>query len=170
MHAKIMKLLDILDEEAACYRDMKSVLSDEEASISLARKERFDRVQLEKESLLVKIQQYEKMRVSLVDQLADAYQVDEPIVTVSKLARYLSAPYYEKLLFRANRLRSRIVEVQLKNKHNQQLIRQYLELIKGALKLLNRLIYDNSVYQKPGTRHPAMGYRGSGGRIFCKTV
>lgn len=170
MNAKMIELLDILDEEAACYRDMKSILADEEESISLSRKERFDYVQLEKEALVVKIQQHEKKRQRLVDQFADAYPVDQSMMTVSKLAQYLPAPYNEKLLSRADRLRSRMAEVQVTNKHNQQLIHQYLDLIKGALKLLTGLIDDNSVYQKPGTAHPAIGYGRSGGRIFCGTV
>jgi flagellar biosynthesis/type III secretory pathway chaperone len=45
MNVKIIELMDILDEEAACYRDMQRVLTEEQASISFSRKERFDQVQ-----------------------------------------------------------------------------------------------------------------------------
>ena len=60
MNVKIIELLDILDEEAACYRDMQRVLVDEETSISLSRKEPFDQVQNEKEMLVVKLQRLEE--------------------------------------------------------------------------------------------------------------
>lgn len=170
MNVTIMKLLAILDEETACYRAMQNILAEEEASITLSGKDGFDQVQIGKESLLIKIQHYEKVRKNLVDQLADAYQVDEPAMTVSKLARYIAAPDKEKLLQRAKCLRSCMADVKLKNNHNRQLIRQYLELINGSLKLLNRVIYDNSVYRRPGTGHSATGYQSSGGRFFCKSV
>ena len=169
MNVTIEKLLTALDEETAGYVGMEKVLADEEASLSFSRKERFEHVQLEKESLVVTIQKHAKIRKRLIDQLAEVCQVREPIVTVSKLAQYFSAPNNERLLSRANRLRSHIDAVQSKNRHNQQLIHQYLELTQGALKLLTRLIDDNPVYQRPGTDHPAIGYRGGGGRIFCGT-
>ncbi len=170
MNKKILKLLAILDEEVACCKDMKTILADEEESISLSGKERFHQVQLEKEALVAKIKQSEKKRQHLVNQLAEIYQVVEPIVTVSKLSQYLPAPYNEKLLLRAEQLRSHLGEVQLKNKHNQQLLRHYLDLIQGSLKLLTHMIDNNSIYRKPGSDHPSTGYRSTGGRIFCGNV
>ncbi|MBC2711726.1 MAG: flagellar protein FlgN [Desulfosarcina sp.] len=170
MDVKIMALLAILDEEAVCYRTMKSVLADEEASISLSGKERFDQVQHEKESLVVKLQQLEEKRKQLVGQLSDATATNGRLMTVSELALFVKPPYNEKLLVRANRLRSIIGDVHKKNRRNQLLINQYLDLIKGSLKLLTHLIDDNSVYQKPGTGYPAIVYSSGGGRIFCGTV
>lgn len=170
MKKKIIELLDILDEEAGCYRGMKSVLADEEKSISLSRKERFGHVQREKESLVDRIQHCEGMRKKLVDHLSGEYGADPSTVTVSKLGRYLPAPYNEKLQARANRLRSLIADVQMKNKRNQQLIHQYLDLVKGSLTLLARVMNDTSIYQKPGSGHRPGGYCIGGGRIFCGTV
>ena len=170
MNAKISELLAILDGEAACYRDMKSVLVDEKTSISLSKKEWFDQVQYKKESLVVKLQQLEAKRKTLVAQLSKAYATDGKPMRVSQLAQFIKPPTNEKLLACASRLRSIIGDVQEKNRHNQLLINQYLDLIKGSLGLLTNLIDDNSVYQKPGTHQPAVGYRAGGGRIICGTV
>ncbi len=170
MKTKIMELLAVLDEEAACYRDMQRVLGDEKASMSLSDRERFDQVQLEKEALVVNIQHAEKVRHRLIDHLGKAYQVNQSVLTVSKLGPFLPAPYNEKLLMRANRLRPLIADVQVKNEQNQQLIQHYLDLINGSLKLLTHLIYDHPVYQKPGSAHSAGGYAHRVGRFFCGTV
>jgi flagellar biosynthesis/type III secretory pathway chaperone len=170
MNEKIIELLTILDDEAACYRDMQRVLADEEASVSLVDKVHFDRVRTQKETLVGKLQQFEVIRKGLVEQLAKAYRVNDPMVTVSQLSRVLPAPYREKLISRATQLRSLITEVRLSNQHNQQLIHQNLDLIRGSLELLTHLIYDNSVYLKPGSANPALGYSSSGGRFFCETA
>jgi flagellar biosynthesis/type III secretory pathway chaperone len=170
MDVKIIELLDLLDEEAACYREMRRILVDEETSISLSRKERFDQVQYEKEFLVVKLQQFEEKRNQLVVQLSSAYATDGKSMTVSQLAEVVKPPYREKLLSRASHLRSIIGDVYEKNKRNQLMINQYLDLIKGSLRLLTNLMEDSSVYQKPGTHQSAVGYQIRGGRFICGTV
>jgi flagellar biosynthesis/type III secretory pathway chaperone len=167
---KIIELMDILDEEATCYRDMQRVLTEEQASISFSRKERFDQVQYEKESLVVKLQQLEEKRKTLVGQLSEAYATDGRSMTVSQLAHFVEPPTGEKLLARAGCLRLIIGDVHDKNRRNQLMINQYLDLIKGSLKLLTSLIEDNSVYQKPGTHQSAVGYQNGGGRFICGTA
>jgi flagellar biosynthesis/type III secretory pathway chaperone len=170
MDAKIIELLAVLDDETACYRDMRRVLDDEDALISLSRRDPFDQVQCEKESLVVKLRQFEKKRSLLVDQLSDACGSDGNAMTVSHLARCVHPPYDEKLVARAHRLRSIIGDVHEKNRRNQLLINQCLDLIRGASRLLTHLQEDNSVYPKPGTHAPAVGYRRSGGRFIRGTV
>lgn len=171
MHAKIDPLLSLLDEETACYQDMQRVLAKEKDAMSFSAKARFDRIELEKEALVVRIQEVEQKRKSVVDQLAQDHGVEAPTLTVTLLAHYLPAPESEKLLTRARQLRSVMADVQASNRHNRQLIGQYLDLIRGSLKLLTHLIDDDAVYRKPGTDSPAMGYRNcSGGRLFCGSV
>ncbi|MFO7716033.1 flagellar protein FlgN [Desulfosarcina sp.] len=170
MNMKIMELLAILDAESACYREMQRVLAEEAGSLALAKKVQFDTIQLKKEALVVKLHHYEECRQRLVDGLAEAYRVDGPVVTVSKLSPRLPSPHNENLQARATRLRSLIAEVKVKNKHNQLLIQQSLDLVKGSLKLLTDLVYDNSVYPKPGGGSPALGYSGGGGRFLCESA
>lgn len=170
MNEKISTLLAILDEETSGYRDMQKVLADEEASISFSRKERFDEVQLEKEALLLKLQQFEEKRKPVVDGLSEDYVSDGKPLTVSQLAKYVKPPYGEKLLGRAYSLRSVVVDVQEKNRRNQLLINQYLDLTKESLNLLTDLIEDNPVYPKPGIRQPAAGYHWGGGRVIRGSV
>ncbi len=167
MNVKINELLDILDEEAACYQEMQRVLTDEERSISFSRKERFDQVQHEKELLVVELQRHEEKREMLVGRLSEAYRTGCDAMTISQLAHVVEPPARQHLLDRANRLRSIIGDVHEKNRHNQLMINQYLDLINGSLKLLTHLIEDSSVYQKPGTHQPSVGYPTGGGRFIC---
>jgi flagellar biosynthesis/type III secretory pathway chaperone len=170
MQPTITKLLTILDEETACYRDMKTLLADEEKAISLSEKDRFDQVQMEKEMLVCRLLQFEETRKGLVAQLADTYAVGRKTMTVSQLAHVVDSPSDQELLSRADRLRSIMRDVQEKNSRNRLLINHYLKLIKGSLKLLTHLIEDTSVYQKPGAHRPSGGYPIGGGRVICGTV
>jgi flagellar biosynthesis/type III secretory pathway chaperone len=170
MNVKITELLTLLDEETACYQGMQKVLADEESSISLSRKEPFGRVQYEKELLVGKLQQLEEKRKTLVGHLSETYATDGKSMTVRQLAGFVKPPASEQLMSRASRLRSVIDDVREKNKRNQLLISQNLNLIKGSLKLLTDLIEDSSVYQKPGSRQSAVGYQAAGGRFICGTV
>ncbi len=170
MNVKIIELLDLLDEEAACYREMQRILVDEETSISLSRKEPFDQVQNEKEFLVVKLQRLEESRKMLIGQLSEAYLTNGKSITISQLANFVEQPIRRRLLDRASCLRSIIGDVHEKNRHNQLMINQYLDLIKGSLKLLTNLIEESSIYQKPGTHQTSVGYHAGGGRIICGTV
>jgi flagellar biosynthesis/type III secretory pathway chaperone len=170
MQPTIRKLLTTLDEEAACYRNMKTLLADEEKAISLSEKDRFDRVQMKKDMLVGLLQRHEETRNGLVAQLTDTFAAGGKTMTVRQLAQFVDSPHDQELLSRADRLRSIISDVQEKNSRNRLLINQYLGLIKGSLKLLINLIEDTSVYQKPGTRQPAAGYQSGGGRVIRGTV
>ena len=170
MNVKMNGLLDLLDEETACYQKMQRVLTDEESSMSLTRKERFVQVKHEKELLVAKLQRLEENRKMLVARLSEAYRTDGSAMTLSQLAQVVDPPTRQHLLDRAGRLRSIIGDVHGKNRRNQLMINQYLELIDGSLKLLTHLIEDNSVYPKPGTRQPSLGYPTGGGRFICGSV
>ena len=170
MKVKIIELLDLLDEEAACYREMQRILVDEETSISLSRKEPFDQIQNEKEFLVVKLQRLEESRKILIGQLSEAYLTNGKSITISQLANFVEQPIRRRLVDRASCLRSIIGDVTEKNRHNQLMINQHLDLIKGSLKLLTSLIEDSSIYQKPGTHQTSVGYHAGGGRIICGTV
>ena len=170
MDAKIFELLDLLDDETACYQDMQRILVDEETSISLSSKEPFDQVQNEKEFLVAKLQRLEESRKMLISRLSEAYLTNGKSITISQLANFVEQPIRRRLLDRASRLRSIIGHVHKKNRHNQMMINQYLDLIKGSLKLLTNLIEDNSIYQKPGTHQTSVGYHAGSGRFICGTV
>ena len=111
MNVKIIELLDLLDEEAACYREMRRILVDEETSISLSRKEPFDQVQNEKEFLVVKLQRLEESRKMLIGQLSEAYLTNGKSITISQLANFVEQPIRRRLVDRASCLRSIIGDV-----------------------------------------------------------
>jgi len=170
MNPTIIELIGVLDEEAACYRDMQRILIEEQASICLTRKQGFDQVQHAKESLVVKLQQLEVNRKNLVRQLSAGRAKDGRSMTVSQLAQFVQPPARDQLLARAGDLRAIVVDVKERNSHNQRMISQYLNLINGSLNLLTRLFEDSSVYQKPGTHQSAAGCAKGGGRLICWTA
>ena len=166
MNTKIMELMVVLDKETACYRTMRNVLDDEQASISLSTKQRFDNVQHEKESVVVELQRLEKKRKRIVEGLCATLCTDARPKTVSQLAQYVKSPQNEQLLACAHRLRSIIGDVQEKNRRNQMLINQHLDLVNGSLKLLSDLIDGSPVYLKPGTHQAANNFHKGGGRFI----
>ena len=106
----------------------------------------------------------------LIGQLSEAYLTNGKSMTISQLAHFVEQPIRRRLLDRASCLRSIIGDVHEKNRHNQLMINQCLDLIKGSLKLLTNLIEDRSVYLKPGTNQLSVGYPTGGGRFICGSV
>jgi flagellar biosynthesis/type III secretory pathway chaperone len=170
MNVTINDLLDLLDEEAACYREMQRILADEETSMSLSGKGRFDQVRDEKEFLVARLKRLEEKRKALVGQLSETYPTDGQSMTISRLAQFVRQPARQHLLDRASRLRSLIGDVHEKNRRNQQMIDHYLDLIKGSLTLLTRLMEGSPVYRKPGSHHSPAGYQAGGGRVICGSI
>ena len=170
MKSKMDELLDILEKETDCYRRMQTVLADEERAIGLTGRDRFERVQLEKEALVARIGKLEGLRRRLVDQLAPCGMDSERPITVSELAGMLGPSDNQKLLDSSKHLRLLIRDVQARNRRNQLLIDQYLNLVKGSLRLLTDLIDSSPTYQKPGARQPLAGRRPGAGRFIRGNV
>jgi flagellar biosynthesis/type III secretory pathway chaperone len=70
MQRAIQKLLTTIDKETECYEGLDQLLTDEKAAISFSKKERLEEIIARKESLVLKLQQYEKNRTPLIEQLA----------------------------------------------------------------------------------------------------
>jgi flagellar biosynthesis/type III secretory pathway chaperone len=170
MKKTIVQLIATLETETDCYRQMNQLLDDEQASITLSANSQFDRLQQEKEALVIKLQALEDNRRHLVDGFNAASSPDGQPRTVSQLAQGIEPPYDHQLLTSAKRLRSLIEAVQRKNRRNQKLINENLDLIKGALKLLSDLIDGSPVYQRPGVHHATVGFKPGGGRFVRGTV
>ena len=159
-----------IDEETACYGKLDQLLIDERAAVAHAEKDRLEEIHQLKESLVANLQRYERKRASLVDRLADTYgQVELPI-TATRLASLIGSPENAALLNRTDRLRSVVEAARKKNRQNQLLIRQSLDLVNSALKLLTQHIVSNSTYQKAGQFDSFPGYRSGCGRILRGTV
>ena len=164
------KLLSTIKAETACYGELYDLLADEKKAISHSSKGRLNEINNLKESMIVKLQQYEKTRTALVDQLAGAHGQKDMQISVRQLAFLIGSPSGDILLKRADHLRSIIIVVQQKNRQNQLLIRQSLDLVNSALNLLAQHIVSNSTYQKAGKFDSFPGYRSGCGRIIQGTV
>ena len=170
MNTRFDALLEILTHETACYREMQTLLAREEASISLSRSTNFDHIQAEKETLVDRLQKFERRRQRLVDQLAGPREDPHQPVTVREVAQLADAVDRRRLLDSADDLRAVVREVQIGNRRNRRMIDQNLGLIKGSLKLLTQIIDGSPVYRKPGNRQATVGYRNGGGRFIRGSV
>jgi flagellar biosynthesis/type III secretory pathway chaperone len=170
MHRKLKQLLLTLDDEANAYREMQTILNREKAAASLSDRNRFLRVFQDKEALVQTLKQMESRRKSLVDSLAAEYEIHQRPVTITLLARSVDVPVGDQLVAKAHTLKALIKTVQALNNANSQLFSHYLELIHGSLKLLNNLIYGQSIYYKPGTGKQSSGYDTCRGTVFCSNV
>ncbi len=167
MDADIYRLITLLDEETAAYQSMETVLEEEYELSALSGRERLEAVESRKARLIARIRDLEQKRARLVGQVARRHGAENPSITVRQLGRMLPAVERDRLLSRANALRTLIDAIRTKNRRNRKLIHQYLVLIDGALKLFARVIDDDAVYSKSGDDRPSSGYRRNGGRIFC---
>jgi flagellar biosynthesis/type III secretory pathway chaperone len=170
MIKKIEELLAILDQEKQCYRSMQAVLEDEAASLGLTDRERFDQIQGKKEALVEAIKQLEEKRRQLVDRLTQTCTDRQDAITVRQLAAFFDPPYKGKLISSANELRSLMRGVQNKNGENQSLVRQYLKLINGSLKMLTNIFDGSPVYCKSGEQPSASARSTGAGRVIRGTV
>ena len=167
MDASLGRLMKLLNEETAAYREMAAVLDEEHNLPALSHRERFESVESRKEQLIARIKMFEKERCRLVRQLGRGLGWERASITVSQLAALLPVENRNHLLARADTLRSVVGVIQSKNRRNRKLIHQYLGLIDGAMKLFARAADGSTVYSKSGSEWSSAGYRRGGGRIFC---
>jgi len=170
MNAAIEKLILILNEEIECYREMKTVLQDENRAIPLSHRQGLDRARSQKEKAVARIQRLERKREASVRQVAEACRIEASIVKASDLADYLPAPRGRELRTCADRLRQLIEEVREQNDANRKLLQYYLKWVDNALNLLTGIFDEAPVYRKSGLRLESNGYRSNSGRFIRGSI
>jgi len=170
MNQTFDQLLETIEAEIECYRDMLPVLSRERDAAMHSDKDRLMRVGQAKQAVVEAITQTENRRQALVAQLAGQHGIQDRPLTVSQLCGSLEAASASRLKASADELKTLVATVQRENSANAKLISQALELVHGSLKLLNALIDSHAVYQKPGTDPGRHGYAGTHSRVFCGRV
>ena len=170
MKQTVDQLLETINAEIECYRELLPVLSQERDAAMRSDKDRLMRVGQAKQAVVEAITQTENRRQALVEQLAGQHGIQDRPLTVSRLCGSLDAASASRLETSAGELKTLVASVQRENSANAKLFSQALELVHGSLKLLNALIDSHAVYQKPGTDHGRQGYAGNRGSVFCGSV
>jgi flagellar biosynthesis/type III secretory pathway chaperone len=170
MNQTLTQMLETIDDEIKCYREMQTILTQEREAATRSNRDQLMRVGQAKQALVQTLTQTENRRQALADKLATRYGIQDRPLTVSKLCACLETPYATRLKALASSLKTLVETVQRENSANAKLFSHTLELIHGSLKLLNDLIYSHAVYQKPGNEHRRPGYGVGRGRVFCGTV
>ena len=164
------QLLETLEDELTCYRNMQAVLAQERDAATTSNKDQLVRACQDKQAIVQQLKNAEKRRQVLVDQLAHQHAIQDRPVTISRLCGSLNAPDALRLKTMADNLKSLVKTVQQENNTNARLFSHTLELVHGSLKMLNELIYSQAVYSKPGCDQQMQGYAGHRGRVFCSSV
>ena len=170
MNLTLTQLLETIDEEIKCYREMQAILAQEREAATSSNKVQLMHVGQAKQDLVQTLTQTENRRQALVGKLATHYGIQDRPLTVSKLCACLKEPHASQLKALGCHLKTLVETVQRENNVNAKLFSHTLELIHGSLKMLNDLIYSHAVYQKPGSEQRLSGYSGDRGRVFCSTV
>lgn len=165
-------LIEIMDEEISCYERMQAILSEEKQAVMHRQRDDFHRIIQEKQSLVEEIKQIEERRRHRVDKMAQELRLADDALPLkaSQLAGHLAPPMAGQLVERATVLKRLMTHVKMENNANARLFSHYLELVHGALKMLNGLVYGHSVYAKPGTGSRVTGYGGNCGKVFCGNI
>lgn len=164
------QLLETLDEEMTCYRNMQAVLAQERDAATKSKNDQLIRACQDKQAIVQQLKQAEKRRQKLVGQLARQLAMQDRHITISRLCASLNAPDALRLKTLADNLKTLVKTVQQENNTNARLFSHTLEIVHGSLKMLNELIYSQSVYSKPGCDKNMQGYAGHRGRVFCSSV
>lgn len=170
MTEMLNQLLKTLNDEMAHYRNMQTVLTREREATTTSNKDQLMRVGQDKQAIVEQLKQAEKRRQALVEQLARQYAIEDRPLTIRRLCASLSATDASRLKTVADNLKTLIKTVQQENNTNAKLVSHMLELVHGSLKMLNELVYSQTVYNRPGSDPHMQGYAGHRGKVFCGSV
>jgi len=144
------EFLDVLKLHAELYRSLLSVLKEEHEAIIESRLEKLNDVNSEKKALVLKIQNLEDRRRTMLERLADALECPVQDLTLETLFEFTEEPYSNRLKTSRANLLSLTTKVREANDSNRSLLTHSVDLVKGSMVLLNNLIASNAVYYRSG--------------------
>ena len=142
--------LDLLDGEAALYRELLSVLEEEKKAIIGSNLGELGKTGKEKEKLLLKIRTIEEQRQIMIKDLAQSLGCSPQDLTITKLAEFVETPYSVRFKRFCSDLLPLAKTVREVNDGNKALLRHSVELVRSSFAFLNNLITANAVYHSSG--------------------
>lgn len=160
------EFLDVLKLHAELYGSLLSVLKEEQGAIIESRPEMLNDVNSKKKALVLKIQNLEDRRLSILERLSDALIRPVQDLTLTKLSQFTEEPHSNRLKTSRENLSSLLKEVREANDNNRSLLTHSADLVKGSMVLLNNLIASNAVYYRSGK----IQNKDKNGRVFSGEI
>ncbi len=144
------EFLDVLEDQASLYQTLLSVLQREHAAIVESKHDKLNEAVIEKETLILKIQNLENKRLNILDGLANSLGYPAQDLTLRKLSQLTENPSSGLLNTCRSNLLSLTDRVREANDRNKSLLTHAINLVKGSMVLLNNLMASNSIYYPSG--------------------
>jgi flagellar biosynthesis/type III secretory pathway chaperone len=150
LNLMLEQLLGVLSRETQLFRSMQALIDKEKKAAVRSELIALNEASAEREGILSALQESEQQRHRLVGCLAE--NLDCPIedLTLKTLAQLVQEPFAGRLQQASTDLRSEVNRVQKANQRTKQIFAHSLELLRGALNLLNGLQAANTVYYRTG--------------------
>ena len=150
LNLKLEKLLGVLTRETQLYRSMLAVIDKEKEAAVRAELMALNEAAVERESIISALRESDQQRRRLVVRLAENLAYPPENLTLKRLAQLVAEPFAGRLRQASTELRFEANRVQDGNQRTQQIFEHSLELLRGALNLLNDLRACNTVYYRTG--------------------
>jgi flagellar biosynthesis/type III secretory pathway chaperone len=160
------KLLEVLTRETQLYRSMLDVIDKEKEAAVRAELMALNEATVERESIVSALRKSDQQRRRLVAWLAENLAYPPEDLTLKRLAQLVAEPFAGRLMQASTELRFEVNRVQDVNQRSQQIFEHSLELLRGALNLLNDLHASNTVYHRTG----AVGGSHAIGKCVCSDI
>lgn len=168
MDTLIENLISIFEEQIDLHRSLIIVLNNEKASIIGSQLSALNKVNKEKETLILKMNRLEDKRSDLVSTLAHSLNAGCNHPTLKELCKLTNEPYSSRLAICRGKLKSLISKIKELNEGNKKLLFSSIEFVRGSLTLFNNLMTSrtNSVYYPSGK----IEKRNLGGRVLSGDI
>jgi flagellar biosynthesis/type III secretory pathway chaperone len=148
--SKIEQLIGLLKGETDLYRSMQVVIDREKEATLQSDLNALNKTIIEKEKILVEIQQKEAQRRLLVADLSDKLGYGARDLTLTGISQLVEEPLAKSLNLVCQDFSSVLCRLQADNQRNQQIIEHSRDLIRDSFNLLNELLTPNTVYYRTG--------------------
>lgn len=150
MNELLEKLLAHLKLEIGACRELLSETKKEKEAIVASDIEAINAVCLRKQILVERINRLNSERLGMKPALTEHFGIDQDEFSLTNLSGLVKEPYSSRIKADCQRIKELIEKVNETNRTNTVLLENSLELVRGALDLLNYLSFGGGMYGPAG--------------------
>ena len=166
MHATLSDLVDLLNTEAALYRELLQGMDRERAVMIRSRLDELGPAAAEKQSLIGRLRAAEEKRSELIGRLAAHFGCAPADLTLSRLARTAPSPHGEALWRCRSGLSDLLKRLRAENRRSEVLCRHTSELLRASYGVVKSLAAYGSIYHRGGRMRGAQ----VNGKLVCDEI
>ena len=143
MSGLISELISVLNEQSNIYEQLCGISMHKKEMIIINDIEELKKITSSENLLLGKIQRIDKIRVSLIEDIACVLNEEESDITLSALANIINdQPDYNAFIEAVEKLRNTLDALKNLNEQNKQLIQNSLEYIDFSINVIRSTFSD----------------------------